>query len=880
MFKRTLKHLRWVLIPVSMLLLLVSLATAQNKGTITGTVMATDSETPLLGANVSIVGTLRGSSVNVDGIYSLSIPAGTYQIQASFIGYTALEKSVQVVAGETVTVDFQLAEDVLSMSEILVTGSRGTRGRTAMKSPVPIDSFKGPVLERQGNGDMTETLKNVVPSFTATPLTGDGAAFVRPTSLRGLPPDDVLILMNSKRRHRSALISHFGAAMNVGAHAADVGMIPSLALKNLEVLRDGASAQYGSDAIAGVMNFMLKDANEGIEFQAQSGQWFEGETDIKIAGNIGLPLTENGFLNLTGEYTRSPELSRGVQHAAAAAATASGIPNVKDPAMNWGRPKSSGFRSVWNAGLDLNQNAQLYSFGNFADTYGRYSFFYRAPGRAGALEPLPLDPSDPSKGNFCWCDEFPAGFTPRLEGFQTDFSAVAGLKGNFDNGVVYDVSATYGANRLEYKLNGSLNASFGPESQFDFEVGDLKNEGLNFNVDLSYALNEDVNVAGGLEWRRETYTIFEGDEQSWKAGPWGSVSQLIDPTTGANYAAPGVGANGMAGNSPDISGEFDSENWAAYADAEWEATDALLLQVALRHEDYTEFGTTDDFKLAGRLTVSENFVVRGAVSTGFRVPTPGQANVSTIVTSFDGVTGTQVQEGTVSPTSALALAFGGKALTPENATNFSFGIASNPAPSLRFTADVYRIEVDDRLIKSRSLPVVDPSFSEIAFYTNSLETRTQGLDIVATWSDARKTDVTVAFNYNDTEVLSQTQVNGVDPVTEQGVFNLENNLPNYRATVTLNRKFGKLGTMVRANYYGETQDERGAREDVGAETLVDLELSYPVAHNITIIGGANNIFDNFPDEIATRLSQGMPYPRRTPIGYLGGMVYLRGVYNF
>ncbi len=854
-------------------------AYAQNKVTISGVVTESETGGILPGTNVYIQGTLLGPAARSDGRYEIEVAAGTYTLVVNFIGYTTIEREVTVNVGSPMTVDFQLEEDVLLMSAVLVTGTR-TRGRTAIESPVPIDTFLGPVLERQGNGDMTETLKNVVPSFAATPLTGDGAAFVRPTSLRGLPPDDLLVLVNSKRRHRSALISHFGAAMNVGAHAVDIGQIPSIAIKNLEVLRDGASAQYGSDAIAGVMNFLLKDASQGVEIQTQTSQWYEGETDLKVAGNIGLPLTEKGFINLSGEYTFNPELSRGGQHAAAI-----GVLNAKNPAMNWGRPKSRGLRTIWNAGLELSESSELYSFGNFADTYGNYSFFYRAPGH-DALQPMPLDPTDPSQGNFSWGDTFPAGFTPRFEGFQTDFSLVAGLKGNFQNGLVYDVSGTYGANRIDYKLNGSLNPSFGPESQLEFHPGDLKQEDLNLNLDLSYAFQENFNLAGGFEFRQETYTLFAGDEQSFSAGPWADVANLIDPTTGENYAAPTVGANGFSGTSADDAGEFDSKNWAVYLDGEWDVSDDFLLQAAVRHEDFTEFGTTNDFKLASRYSVSDKLTLRGAVSTGFRAPTPGQANVVTIVTSFDGVTGMQVQEGTISPTDPLALMFGGKALVPEDALNISLGLASRVTQSLSFTADYYRIKVNDRIIKSRAIPVTgDPNFSEIAFYTNALETRTQGFDLVAVWSYGAYTDVSLAYNYNKTEVVSQELVNGVNPVSDGNVFNIENNLPKHRATATLNQKFGKVFTTLRANFYGETADERGGdvgadHEEVGAEFLVDVEIGYPVGSNFTLIGGANNLFDNFPDEISTRLSQGMPYPRRTPIGYHGGLVYLRAVYTF
>ncbi len=862
---------------------LVFIVSAQ-KGTVSGTL--TDEDGPLIGASVLVVGTSSGTITDIDGNYSLQLDPGTYTLEASYTGYGVQRLSVTVAAGKTTTANFLLSAGI-SLDNIVVTGTR-SKPRTAIQSPVPIDNFESKVIERQGNGDMTETLRNLVPSYTATPLTGDGAAFVRPTSMRGLPPDELLILVNSKRRHRSALISHFGAAMNVGAQAVDVGQIPSIALKNIEVLRDGASAQYGSDAIAGVMNFILKDASEGVEIQTQVGKWFGNgnnngnETDYKFAVNFGLPLSDKGFINISGEYVFNEELSRGVQHAAAQAATDAGIPNVKNPAMNWGRPESSGLRTMWNAGLDVGENAKFYSFGNYADTYGNYSFFYRAPGKAGVLEPIPLDPKDPSKGNYCWCDDFPAGFTPRFEGFQTDISAVVGFTGELAGGVIYDLSSTYGKNRMNYVLNESLNSSWGPFSQTVFRPGDLQQQDVNYNIDVSKEFADNFNLAVGFERRKETYTMFVGEEQAWKAGPWADVSLLIDPETGENYGAPGLAANGFPGTSRDAAGEFVSENWATYIDAEWDVSDAFLIQVAYRHEDFKRFGTTDNYKVAARYTVSDWLTVRGAYSTGFRAPTPGQANVTTIVTSFDGVTGMQVQEGTVRPTNPLAVSLGGKALVPEEAKNVSIGLASRVNQYLSVTIDYYNVQVDKRIIKSRSLPIDgDPNFSELAFYTNALNTETQGLDLVAVWRNSSSTNFSLAYNYNETKVVSQQQINGVNPVSDGNVFNIENNLPKHRASATFNQGLGEnLFMMLRGNFYGKTIDERGTREEVGSEILVDLEFTYSVNSNFRLILGANNLFNNYPDEISTRLSQGMPYPRRTPIGYHGGMAYFRAVYNY
>ncbi len=837
---------------------------------VSGTVLD-DTSQPLPGVSIVIKGTSTGTTSDFEGNFSIAASDGDVLV-FSYVGFDTQEVTV---SGSAVNVTMQAG---VALDSVVITGTR-SRPRTKLSSPVPIDNFGIVEIQRQGNGDLTETIRNLVPSYTATPLTGDGSAFVRPTSLRGLPPDEVLVLVNSKRRHRSSLIAHFGAAMNVGAHAVDIGQIPSIALKNVEVLRDGAAAQYGSDAIAGVMNFILRDNTEGLEIQSQVGKWYgknfgKNETDYKVAINFGLPITEKGFINISGEYTFNQELSRGVQHASAI-----GVPGAQEPAMNWGRPESSGFRSVWNAGFDLSENSKLYSYGNFADTYGNYSFFYRSPGRSGVLTPVPNDPHDPSKGNFSWGDEYPAGFTPRLEGFMSDFSSITGIKGTFGDDINYDISLSFGHNIIHYVLNNTLNPSWGPLSQTVFQPGDLKQAERNFNIDLSKELSDNFVLSGGFQTRNERYTMFVGDYQSWAQGPWGGVSNLINPDTGENYAEPSIGANGLAGTSRENAGTFEGKSWGAYLDAEWDINEDFLLQVAYRHEDYKEFGNTDNFKIASRYKMLEDkLTLRGSFSTGFRAPTPGQANVVTITTSFDGVSGEQVQEGTVSPTDPLAVSLGGKALVPEESENFTFGLASKITNTLTFSLDWYQIEVDKRIIKSRSLPVVDPNFSELAFYTNALNTRTFGLDAVLTWRDDN-TNLSIAYNYNKTKVLGQTQVNGQNPVSDGTIFNIENNLPKSRASVTVNRKFGKLNAMLRSNSYGKTIDERGDREEVGAVTILDLELSYPVSDQLILILGANNILDTYPNEIATRLSQGMPYPRRTPIGYLGGVGFVRAVYK-
>lgn len=879
--------------------------------TVSGTVTDENGD-PLPGANVIVSGTLKGSAADVSGVYSISgVSQGTHTLTVSYIGYED-QSTTANISDDGATVNFALTSSALSGATVLVTGSRSS-GRSSMKSPTPIDGFSEMTLRRQGNGDFTETIKNQVPSFNATPFTGDGAAFVRPTSMRGLPPDNILVLTNSKRRHRSSLISHFGAAMNVGAQAVDVGMIPSIAIKRLEVLRDGASAQYGSDAIAGVMNFILKDNSEGIEIHASRGKWMTapnergGETDITISGNMGMALSDNGFLNVSAEYTDRPELSRGNQHASAAdgykgwdASDSKQDVSEWQTAMNWGRPENSGFRSVWNAGLDLGNNVEAYSFGNYADTFGEYSFFLRAPGKSGALTPIPLDPTDPSKGNFSWGDTYPLGFTPRLEGHGTDFSSVVGIKGEnlAGYGVDYDFSTSYGSNYLHYYLKNSLNLSWGPYSPHNFVIGDLQQEETNLNADFTYSLSQSMNLAFGTEWREEAYTMYAGQKEAWMGGPWATVHLLIDPVataaavaesgnadTTVNYTAPGLAANGMPGTAPSAAGVFKRQNTAFYGDLEWDVSDELLIQVAARFEDFSDFGTTTNFKVAGRYSLGNLGTLRGNFSTGFRAPTPGQSNYTGVVTSFDGVTGLQVQEGTLRPDDPLSVLMGGAALVPEDATNTSFGFTTSFLPNLNLTVDMYSIDIKNKIVKSRSLTVPEGSnenFSDIAIYTNSADTKTSGIDIVAVY-DMGKTDIALAINTNSTEVVTQREVNGVYPISDGGVFNIENNLPKIRLTGSVTHSLNRnLSAMARVNYYGETKDERDfpASGVIDPAMLLDIELRYNVSSNLDMVFGSNNLLNTYPTEIPTRAGQGMPYPRRTPIGYHGGMTYLRLMYSF
>ncbi|VAV87319.1 TonB-dependent receptor, partial [hydrothermal vent metagenome] len=354
----------------------------------------------------------------------------------------------------------QDAEDTY-IDEIVTIGSRSTKPRSIRDSPVPVDVISADDLTAMGGTvDLTDNLKNLIPSYTATPATGDTSAFVRPTSLRGTAPDQTLVLVDGKRRHRSSVVQFFAPAAGNGSQGADIGMIPSIALKRVEVLRDGAASQYGSDAIAGVINFVTKDNSEGGTYQFQYGQHYQGEQSYKLGMNQGFSLGDKGFISISAEYSDNEALSRGQQRPDAQALIDAGVQGVGSDApfgdaplvQTWGRPETNALRLFVNAGIDINENTSLYARAGYGDTFGRYRFFYRRPGDdddAAALEALVgLGYTGPLAQR---------GYTPFLDGNQKDYSLATGIKGDLSNGTVYDFSFSYGRNEMSLFLNNEIN---------------------------------------------------------------------------------------------------------------------------------------------------------------------------------------------------------------------------------------------------------------------------------------------------------------------------------------------------------------------------------------------------------------------------------------
>jgi iron complex outermembrane receptor protein len=779
-----------------------------------------------------------------------------------------------------------LAQDAseLNIDEVVTVGSRSNEPRSVTDSPVPVDVFSEAELAAFGNqADLTDTLKALVPSYTATPATGDGSAFIRPTSLRGMAPDQTLILVNGKRRHRSALVQFFAPAAGNGAHGVDIGMIPSIALSNIQVLRDGAAAQYGSDAIAGVMDFKLKDASEGGQVQVQYGEFFEGEQSTKVAANGGFALGADGFLNLSFESIDNDALSRGIQRPVGQGLIDAGVPNVGADSplgdapfvQSWGRPETSGERFFFNAGTtDASNGTSLYTHGGYAETDGRYRFFYRA----GYETDCTTGHSTIAAlcGDENWVtDTLRQGYTPFLDGAQKDMTLVVGIKGEMSNGSSYEVCIGTGSNELRYVLNNTTASNLGVATdgsfQRDFVMGGYDQDETNINADFGKTLSSNVFLAFGAEWREETFTTVPGEQAA------------IDGNT-----------SGMSSVKPADAGEFSRDNVALYVDMEHDISDELMLQYALRYEDFSDFGSTVNGKVAGRYTMSDTVTLRGSVSTGVHAPTPGQANVSTTITTFDGTTGMQVEEGLVRPTSAGALAVGGAPLKEEESVNMSLGFTADIADNTTLTFDMYKVAVDDRIYRTGDID--NGSGGSISFYTNAMDVEHQGFDLVLATSfelmSGMDTMASIAFNHNTIDVAGQKTINGVKPVSDSLIEDIENNYPENRLVFnTFTNINEQWSLMARLNFYGEHYDERGT---IGAATnpsalidsiiYLDVELGYDMTENLRLTAGGSNIFDEYVDEIgapnANRMSVGLQYPRRTAANYEGGSWYVRAQYDF
>lgn len=817
----------------------------------------------------------------------------------------------------------QVEEELVE--KIAVLGSRRAQSSSTMETASPIDIVDSDQLMRQGSTNAIDALTAVIPSLNASrePIS-DAASMVRPVNLRSLAADQTLVLVNGKRRHRGAVVGEFVSGVNRGAQGVDVTPLFGAALKRVEILRDGAAAQYGSDAIAGVINYALEDDPETRMITAQYGQSYynDGET-FEVSGAYGFHLGDKGFAVASFQAKDSGATSRGIQdgegtNSGATALDAAGFP-VADPVVIWGAPEvTDDYKFFLNSGYDINDNAQVYSFANYATRDVDGSFFYRNPtsrqgvfasgsnvlfadstGEGCPVGPLPTTSFTDAQnfvngaGDNCFAffSQFPGGFTPRFGGSVEDFSIALGVKGELDNGLVYDFSVVNGENNLSYEIYNTVNASLGAASPNEFYLGaQIENETV-VNADFSQAVevdafSSDLNIAFGLQYHDESFEITPGDEASYAAGEF--VSQGFS-----------VGSNGFQGFNPDISGKFSRNSTSAYVDFEADVTDSLLLGLAVRYEDYSDFGTTTNGKVSARYFLTDDVVLRGAVSTGFRAPSVGQSNLQRAATNFNN--GQLEELLVVSTTSPFATLFGGGQLGPEDANNLSLGFTTRLG-DLSLTVDYFNIEIENRIAQvtreltteQRDLLVAGgvaeaATVSQVSFFVNDFDTETSGVDVVADYPldwDNAMTKLTLAVNYTDTKVTNRGET-----VTDARAREVEDALPDFRTTFTIDHTFEPFNALIRVNYYGEVFENLFNDESLPIVTpglfLVDAEVSYDIDENMSVAIGAKNLFDEFPDEWETEGFTGRDggflgaiYPLNHPAGLGGGSYYMRFTANF
>ena len=720
------------------------------------------------------------------------------------------------------------------LEKIAVVGTRNSP-RSAVDSPVPLDVIGSETLNSQGNSDVLSMLSVMVPSLNVNdqPI-NDASSLVRPANLRGMSSDHTLLLLNGKRRHRSAVITFLGGGLSDGAQGPDISVIPAYALKQVEVFRDGASAQYGSDAIAGVINFVLKDAREGGHVALKVGGYSEGDGELfQVQLNKGFAIGENGFLNATAEYRQQNGTSRSVQRLDAQSLIDQGNIFISSPSQVWGAlDVNEDIKLALNAGADISPTSQFYSFATAARREINGGFYYRNPqtreGVFSRTDPntgesrlivadldglesgiacpsislsnnnVLLDPAyqliadnTTALGANCFAfnEWFPGGFTPRFGGTITDASIAMGVKHELPKGWAMDASATLGYSDIEYTISNTVNPSLGPQTPTSFSPGGVsqveRTLNLDFNKLIQTIFDDPVSIAVGFEWRKETYFQKAGDEASYIAGPF-----ALEPPLGLNQGF-SIGSNGFPGYQPQSAGHWSRSNWAVYADLEFYVIEAWQFGVATRVEHFSDFGSTFDGKLSTRYKLNDVFALRGSVNTGFKAPTIGQSNVINVTTAY-GINGLEDQ-ATLPPTDLISLQLGATPLTPEESVNFSLGLVMQASESFFATLDYFNIRLSDRISTTSAIPLTDEDISALIaqgrpdaakynaakYFTNDFDTKTQGVDLVVNYNFALNdwsNSLLLAYNWTDTQVERVT----LYPAQVEGEIQLLPNLTQAR----------------------------------------------------------------------------------------------------
>ncbi len=820
---------------------------------------------------------------------------------------------------------------------IIVTGTRRT-DRTVADSTVPIDVIGGEALARSGFTETNKVLNQLVPSFNfPQPSLTDGTDSLRPASLRGLSPDQVLVLVNGKRRHASALLNLNGS-VGRGSSAVDLNEIPPIAIERIEVLRDGAASQYGSDAIAGVINIQLKKAS-GITGTITYGQYdtnLKGVADvtgvqvganglpvvvtpssnssndilgltttgkdkhrsdgeiITVATNIGVALGAKGYFNFTAQYSdRSPTNRSGADPRRQYVTV--GDPNeltFDRYSHRYGDGKARDYNFFMNSAIDLGENFQLYSFGSYGIRQANGAGFYRRSNDARNR--------DFAASTTSFVPFYPNGFLPLIVSDIVDSSIAVGIKGTLADWNV-DLSAVNGANRLQYDVANTFNTSLGGKnSPVRFDAGSLRSGQTSINLDVSRDVTfgglKSVTFAAGAEYRRDAFRITAGDVGSYINGPF-SVAPFN--AAGGSQVFPGFRPN----NALDVS----RHSVAGYVELDADINDQITVQAAGRYEHYSDFGSTVNGKFAARWEPIKGYALRGSVSTGFRAPSLAQQFFTT--TSTNNVAGQLIEVGTFGVADPVAVALGSKPLKAEKSTNFSVGAALNPFHGLNLTIDYYNIKIRDRIVLSENLTgaavvnlLVGAGINNVTsarFFINGIDTRTQGVDVVASYRlpefGAGNFNLSAGFNRNTTKILSRAVLPSLPGLLLFGrteSFRITDGQPRDKFNAGVDWDKGIFSATVRTTRYGEvflagssaaiTVPKGGVANDftLSPKWITDMEVRVKPLKGMEVAVGANNVFDVYPDRLPAGGAFGsnnffLPYSSLSPFGFNGRFLYAR-----
>ena len=931
-------------------------AISMNAQTIKGKVTDNSGEA-LSFMNVVEKGTTNGTTTDENGEFSLDVKKLPTTISVSSLGFKTVEKKITDASYVTIV----LEEDNLALDEVVLVGSRN-KNRTVANTPVPVDIIDVSELVSAGpQVSVNDILNYVAPSFTSTSQTvSDGTDHIDPAALRGLGPDQVLVLINGKRRHNTSLVN-VNSTVGRGSVGTDMNAIPAFSIKRIEILKDGAAAQYGSDAIAGVINIVLKD-KEGLEVQINQGGNWGSETNDQDGGmdgenfqfdvNYGIPLDDKGgFINFTGSLsTRAPSFrasgdgftgsifdasnsvewiglnsgagsditqyslaqiqtfSQGVTHfdlslknqinAATSIDDLRGLLNFnttdaelatrgltrKDFNMRVGQSRLRNGKFMANMEFSINDDFSFYAFGGFSHRKGNAAGFYRRPNQSRAFTGL-----------------YPGGFLPEINSTVNDESVAVGIRGKQGEWDV-DFSNTYGKNSFDFNIGNTSNASLQQDSPLEAYAGGFSFTQNTTNLDMSKFYDDilsGLNVAVGAEYRMEAYSIFAGQEESWatydiNGNIWdgNSATQVTDFF--GNSRAGGIQV--FPGFRPENERNATRNSYAFYADLELDLSETLFVSGAARFENYSDFGSTFNWKLAGLLKASDNVNFRAAVSTGFRAPSLHQLNFNTISTNF--IAGVPFEVGTFSNDSQIAGALGIPQLKQEESFSASIGFTAKiPDANLSLTVDGFFTGIDDRVVLTGNfdIPAGIVTDAETArFFANAIDTETKGFDIVishkANISDLRlSSDLAVTFaRTQQVDEINSSSVLASQASTyfgERESYFLEFATPRFKANLGHVLQSDNWKLFVRNSYFGsvinpDTTSDGGPsfHPEFGGKIVTDLSFGYDFTENMTLTVGSSNIFDVYPDATPSNLTSGNQfiYPRVTSqFGINGRTVFAR-----